>query len=603
VIEFSRSSKIRVTLITAERINEWNVFCDPLEQYLSDQYQLYYLNRKEIEALVHLLTKYNCLGPNLISKTFEEQVAEFENKAGRQLLVALHEATNGLPFEEILLDEYKSVTPPEAQRLYLTVCVLNRLEVPVRAGLISRTHNIPFEMFRERFLKPLEHVVQVIRLPWGDFGYQARHPEIAQIVFEQVLTDEIERFHEYIHILHGLNPVYSVDNEALRGMLRAKWIHSLFPSYEDARTIFDVAEELLKDDAYFYQQKANYERIRPNGNLPLAQALLEKARQIQPSDSTIVHTLAEVLRARAEATDKKLERVRFRREALAMLRSIATTAPAARYVTVTELKLSIDKVRDLLYEATSTDHDIDEAIREAEKGFESARQRYPGDRYVLNEESEFAKLLDDYERSFNALMRARDANPRDPYIASRLASLLVKKGQVDLALTYVKEALESNRSDKRLNFQYAELLRVSGASLPEDLAYYYRRAFTKWDSNFESQFWYARFAFESSAQDKVREAREVFRHLREIPMSYEDRIRIRDAIGGPGTPREFSGTVSRIEATHGFVSIDGRGDRLFFHDNDTVEGTWARLSSGSRITFAIGFSLMGPKAFQLLIDG
>jgi len=603
LIEFARLRKLRLTLITAERVNEWNVRCESLEDYLTDQYQLYYLSRSEIETLVKLLAKYDALGPNLADKSFEGRVAEFEKRAGRQLLVALHEATHGRPFEEILLDEYESIIPPEAQRLYLSICVLNRLKMPVRAGLISRVHGIPFEEFRERLFKPLEHVIHVVQLPWGDFAYRARHSEIAQIVFEQVLTDSTERFNEYIRIVRALNPVYSVDYEALRGMLRAKGIHELFPSYEDAKVIYDSAKEILGDDAYLLQQRANYERIRPSGNLPFAQTLLDKARQLEPSDSTIVHTLAEVLRARAESADKKLERARLRNEAQALLRSITSAAPAARYASVTQLKLCIDRVRDLLTEESSTDRDIDEAVRGAERAFENARQRYPGDRFILTAESEFAKLLEDHERSFQALKRARSSNPRDPFIASRLAAILVSRGDLDTARACVEEALESNRGDKRLNFQYAELLRLKGDIPPEDIEYYYRRAFTKWDHNYESQFWYARFAFESKDSAKVRESKEVFRHLREIPMSYEDRIRVQDAVGGLSHPRQFSGTIIRVEATHGFVSIDGRGDWVFFHETDVAEGVWDRLSSGVRVIFAIGFSLRGPKALNLRLEG
>jgi hypothetical protein len=128
--------------------------------------------------------------------------------------------------------------------------------VAVRAGLISRIHGIPFEEFRERLFKPLEHVVHVIQLPWGDYAYRARHSEIAQIVFEQVLTESTERFNEYIRIVRALNPIYSVDHEALRGMLRARWVHDLFPSYEDAKAIYVSAGEILGDDAYLLQQTA-----------------------------------------------------------------------------------------------------------------------------------------------------------------------------------------------------------------------------------------------------------------------------------------------------------------------------------------------------------
>ena len=590
-------------MITAERTNEWNVRCESLEDYLSDQYQVYYLNHSEIENLVNLLTKYDALGPNLSGKNFEEQVKEFEKKAGRQLLVALHEATHGRPFEEILLDEYNSIIPPEAQRLYLTVCVLNRLKVPVRAGLISRVHGIPFEKFHDHLFKPLEHVVQVVKLPWGDFAYQTRHSEIAQIVFDQVLTDSTERFNEYIRIVHALNPVYSVDYQSLRGMLRAKWVHELFPSYEDGKAIYQSASENLKNDAYLLQQMANYERIRPNGNLPLAQTLLEKARIIELSDSTIVHTLAEVLRARAESTDKRLERTRFRNEARALLRNIPDTGSSFRYAVVTQLKLCIDAVRDLLTDESSTARDIDEAIRDAERAFENGRQRYPGDSFVLTTESEFAKLLENYQRSFDALKQARISNPRDPFIATRLATLLVSKGDLDTAKAYVEEALESNRGDKRLNFQYAELLRLKAESPPEDLIYYYRRAFTKGDHNYQSKFWYARFAFESKDQETLRESKEVFKYLREIPIAYEDRIRVQDAVGGLSSPRQFSGTITRVEATHGFLSIDGRGERLFFHETDVAEGIWDHLTFGTRVIFAIGFSLRGPKAYDLRLEG
>lgn len=601
ILEFARSSKIRLTLVTSERVNEWNVHCEPLEEYLSEEYFLYYLSHKEIEVLVNLLTKHDSLGPNLSRKSFAEQVKEFEQKAGRQLLVALHEATHGEPYERILLDEYNSILPSQAQHLYLSVCVLNRLNVPVRAGLISRIHDVPFELFKEKFFRPLEHVVNVVKLPWGDFAYEARHPEIAQIVFDEVLTDPADRFNEYVRVIKGLNPLYSVDSEALRGMLRAKFIHDLFPSYEDAKAIYDVAGEMVGDDPHFFQQRANYERVRPNGNLILAQSLLEKARQLLPTDCTITHTLAEVLKKRAETTDKKLEKTRLRSEARSRLRSIPSSATTARYGVVTELKIFVDEIQDLLNDEASTDREIDEAVREAEKAFEIARQRYPGDSFVLSAESDFAKLLEDSERSFQALQRARDANPRDPFITGRLSSLLVKKGHLDKALIYIKEALDSNRGNKRLNFLYAELLRTGEMASPQDLAYYYNRAFTKWDSNYESQFWYARFAYESNNPEDVRESREVFKHLREVPILYKDRARVQDAIGGLAKPQKFSGTVSRMEAKHGFSAIDGTAKWIFFHESD-VKVDWSRLTTGSRVIFGIGFTLRGPKAINLTFE-
>src|SRR5438094_837860 len=97
---------------------------------------------------------------------------------------------------------------------------------------------------------------------------------------------------------------WATDREAFRGLMRARAIHTLFPNYDDAKALYGMAAEMIGNDPYLLQQEANYERIRPNGNLRLARTLLETAQRKDPDDSTILHTLAEVIRAEAEASTK-----------------------------------------------------------------------------------------------------------------------------------------------------------------------------------------------------------------------------------------------------------------------------------------------------------
>lgn len=604
VIAFAKTHRIPITIVTTERVNEWNVGADDLESYLSDEYRLPYLNRSEIETLVNLLTEHHSLGPNLTGKTFDQCVEEFEKRAGRQLLVALLEATQGELFEDILVNEYERIVPPEAQKLYLSVCVLNRLRVPVRAGLISRVHSIPFEDFQKRLFKPLEHVVNIVTLPWGDYAYCARHPEIARTVFERILTDPIERFNEYIRIIKALNPMYSVDNDAVRGMMRARPVHELFPSYEDAKAIFNAFEETVTRNPYFLQQLAIYESVRPNGNLSLAQNYLIEAIAMEPRDSTIAHTLAEILRKRAAQATKPLERLKLRSEASSVLGSIGESESTDSYILVTKLKLTIDNMRDLLSNDPVQDRELDDVIRQAERLIAKGKQNHPGEKHLLIAEAEFAKLVEDDIRSVEALRKANKANPRDPYIASRLSNILLAQGKTEDAKKCIYDALESDRSNRRLNFQYAEILRKLGTEPIDGLIYYYQRAFTKWDDNYESQFWFARFAFESSNPKHSSNSKEVFRNLREVPIHHEERIKIKDTILENGEPKIFSGAITRLEATHGFVEIDGRGDWLFFHESDLSEDSrWASLLTGGRVLFQIGFSLKGPKAFALRLEG
>ena len=594
----ARGHSLPLTIITAERVNEWNMLCNDIARYVSDEYQLPYLVRSEIESLVALLRDNGALGPNLRDKSQEQQIREFEVGAGRQLLVALHEATMGRPFEEILLDEYQNVHPQEAQSLYLTVCFLNRLNVPVRAGLIARVHDISFTKFRERFFAPLEHVVQVrMNRATRDYAYVARHPEIAQIVFQHVLSESTDRYNEYVRILKYLNVAYSSDRESFRKLVRARVLNDLFRSREDVLAIFEIAEESTGKEAYLYQQMAIYERM--NSNYSRAHELLQAAQELDPQDTSVIHTMADLARIRANAASLPLERRRFRNEAYSILNDLPYQSQTDRYAAHTFVLLAKDILQDLLSDRESTNRDIDEAVRNVERALDEGRQRFPEETLFKTAEADFARLISDDDRAARALEWAFRANPRDPYIATRLARMYERRGEFESATDVLRKAVENNSTDKQLNYSYAELLRVTNPSDTDNLAYHFRRAFTKWDSNHEAQFWYARYAFDSEDVEKRREAKQIFRRLRDVPMHHEARHRLRDRIKDNGTPRRFTGTVVRIEMTHGFVMTDGRGDEIFFHRNDVGRDTWDRLGTQSRVAFNIGFTFAGPSALQV----
>jgi cold shock CspA family protein len=604
LLEEARYFEVPLTIVTAERLNEWNMSCDRLAGYVTNPYQLHYLSQAEILELVNLLHQYDALGPHLQKKNLEERAKEFEEKAGRQLLVALHEATMGRPFEEIIVDEYKNIYPKQAQDLYLTVCLLNRLGAPVRAGLIARVHDIVFNDFQEKLFAPLEHIVQVKGNPSkGDFYYVARHPQIAQIVFEEVLTEDADRYNEYIRVLRHLNISYDTDKDSFRKLINARSLEKIFISFEDVKAIFDIAKECVGDDAYLYQQMANYERIHPNGNYQLAEELLKVAQELEPRDSSIVHTQAELAATRARKADRPLERQKFRNQALSILDSLIDKPQSDRYARGTYLKLAIDDLKYILEQQYSTDRHIEEAIRSIEKILETTKQKYPEDSFVNNSEADFAAILSDNKRVLKALEVAFEANSRDPYITMRLAHFYKSKNELESARVCLDKALNSQTLNKELNYEYAQILRMIDPSNVESLTYYYRKAFSKGDQNYYAQFWYARYLFESNDSEKVNESKRLFSHLRDkAPIQYESRIKVRDCVKDNRTNKLFLGTISRLEAEHGFVVVDGRGDNIFFHRNDINDSIWACLKAGFRIYFNIGFTFSGPIAVEIKID-
>jgi len=604
VMDFARKKQLPVTLIVAERINEWNMSCTALSKFVSDEFELRRLSETEVNALVGLLESHDCLGPNLRHKSHEQRIAEFVKVADRRLLVALHEATKGVPFADILQDEFEKIQPNRARQLYLTVCVLNRLRTPVRAGLVSRVHDIPFEDFREELFLPLDHVVEAqLYRTGGDYVYRARHPEIAQIVFNRILADIDDRLNEYLRIISNLNLAFSTDRESFRGLLRAKSLHDLFPDYKHVRTILDKAEEVGSLEAYLYQQRANYERIRSDGNLDDAERFIERARELDPSDATIRHTLAGVYRARAQTAPTLLARQKYRRAARALLRDLLTTGRDDVYPRVTLVALELDDLRDFLEQPDSSDREIDEAIREADRTITQALQRHPEDEYLLNAEAEFSSLVSDHDRSLRALRKASAANPRDPFIANRLARALLGQGDTEGARDTLWNALEANRGDMRLNFQYGEILRLSGEGDINTLAYHFERAFTPGDRNYEAQFWFARYAFECHDIRLRQKSMNTFRDLRDADVPHNVKVDVRDRIRERERDTIFQGTVEQLEETYGRVRRDGPADLIFIHQNQAGEEAWAALSKGERVCFAIGFTFGGAIAVDLEILG
>ena len=115
------------------RTNEWNIWGDDLLPKVDKEYELRNLSGFEITALLSKLETHGCLG-EMKSKTKEERFNYFNLTADRQLLVALHEATSGVPFEVTLLDEYSKIVPREAQVLYLDICSLNGSELAFARG-------------------------------------------------------------------------------------------------------------------------------------------------------------------------------------------------------------------------------------------------------------------------------------------------------------------------------------------------------------------------------------------------------------------------------------------------------------------------------------
>lgn len=586
----------QLTVLVAERINEWNISCESLSPFVSTEYELGYLTHKEIDGLLILLDKHRALG-TLSSATLEERRAAFSERAGRQLLVALHEATLGRRFEDIIEDEYSHIQPAEAQRIYLTICVLNRLNVAVRAGIVSRIHGVPFDDFRKRLFSPLEHIVQAeFDEAVRDYVYTARHPVIAEIVFERVLRNPEERYDAFIKCLRELNIGYSADRLAYLEMIRGRTLMSLFPNHDMVTGIYDVAKSHVGVDGALLHQMAIYEMNRPNGSLLKSGELLGQATQLLPHDYSIIHSLAEHSLRSAELARTNLEKEKHLRQAYAIAKKLKSNRPDNVHGYHTAIKVSLKNLEGALnaLDNDGSETTAEDAVKNTERDLFDGLQRFPGDAYLLEAEAQLARLLADSGRVLTALEKAFAGNHRSSFIAARLSQHYTAIGHLDQAKEVLEKALDANRNERRLHYAYAKLLIDLGSSDGSLLAYHLQRAFTPGDSNYDAQLLYGRQLYLNGEYDA---SQSIFRVLGNVRVGADLRNRISYPLG-----RLFHGMIVWVEANYCFVVNDGASDRVYTHRNNVDEDIWRQLQSQSRVTYQIGFTLRGVNAYNLKME-
>lgn len=582
-----------LTIIATARTNEWNIYGDKVSVYVTDEYELKYLSYKDISNLLCLLGRHNALG-TLSRYNEEERHRALIERAGRQLLVALHEATYGKPFIEIIKDEYNRIKPDEAKHIYLSVCVLNRFCVPVRAGLISRIHGISFEEFRKRFFLPLDRIIETRHDPIiRDYVYEARHSHIAEIVFNDVLHRPEEKFNEYMKCMHYLNLSYHTDRLAFYKMIRARVLLDLFPDHTMISKIYSIANERMGDDPYLSHQRGIYEMNRPNGNFGLASHHLEEALKSSPSEPSFLHSVAELNLKQAENACTLLEVENRLKQAESTCLSLKG-ASVDSYPITTLIKIKLLKLRSVLKEENALLSHIESIVKEIEKEIDEGLQRYPGDEHILVLDAQFASLLSDDSRVLSSLGKSFEANPRNSYIAIRYATCL-KEVDVNQSRQVLEKALDANGNDIKLHYAYSKLLLELSVNDNDLLEFHLRRSYVPGDRNYEAQLLHARQLFINGNYDQWKSLFSVLRHAKISPAYKSDfKYPLTDT---------FEGRVVKVEATHGFIQRKAHGDHIYVHPDHVQKSDWSLLAFGTQVVFNIAFSMKGPGAINVKIVG
>jgi len=601
-IQYYEKNKTPITFVFGARSNEWNIYGSDLSPLLNNEFELRNLSEKEIEILLFKLNQHNCLG-HLSNLTIEERKAIFKFDSERQLLVALHEATTGKSFEDLVHDEYQNIIPQEAQILYLDICTLHRLGSPVRAGLISRISGITFDKFTQDFLKPLEHVVKIYKDSLSrDLAYRSRHPLIAKFVFEQVLSNPKDRQEQIIRLLRYLNVDYKWDEEAFTYLIKGRDLANLFSDRRLIDQIYDTAKKTGASVDHINHQQSIYELNHPAGSHVRALNFIkELERDGHRLSTSILHTKALIYRRMANDTQNQIEKKSFRKNAKDLLLKINRFSKEA-YNYNGLGQILIDEIKDKITEYRLLKKDfslevlgsrvITDLVSQAEKIISDGLQRFPDDTFLLTLQTDLAIILRDAPSVLQVLEKAFRQNSKSELIGVRLAKQYLRDDKSDKAIVVLKECLENNPGSKRLHLLMSKAyMEIGEDANKETISHHLKRSFTEGDTNYESQILYARHEYLYGDRTK---SKQIFRMLKKQKFPPDFRNKNWGIVKNQmGFLLKFEGYITHITDNYCFVTVSSLGESVFIHYSQFDQSVWDRVANNSRISFNLAFTVRG----------
>lgn len=248
-----------------------------------EEFQLANLSDGEIARLIDILDRENRLG---VLKGLDQRsrMDRFRAKAGRQLIVAMLEATSGKPFRDMLVSELDGLEG-EARTVYALTAISTSLGFGVTLpelliainGANDKTH---------RSIESLQRRLLLTKDARGEF--RVRHPVISEVLLEAIITDGAMP-----ELLSSLAVAFAAvvdpsDTQRSRSQRRMRRLMNHDFLFErlgivGAANLFDAIESFLSWDSHFWLQRGSFEL--EHGSLDRAENFLGSAISLAPGDN------------------------------------------------------------------------------------------------------------------------------------------------------------------------------------------------------------------------------------------------------------------------------------------------------------------------------
>jgi hypothetical protein len=248
------------------------------------------LSPHDIDQILAVLEKEDLLGV-LREISLDGRRKVFRDKARKQILVAMREATKGQGFDEILRDEFVKVEPAAAQLLYLITAIPSMHHYHLSQGQVVAAMDSTSAETMALLKQALSGII--VADPSIPERFCVRHPFIAEYVVTEVaprdlLADAYVRYlqviaHEIGHYREGRRTrLYRVYRDVINHIN----LHDAFPqSPHLCEQIYDAVRSHYGHDGHFWLQYGVYEL--EFGHLDLAENYLLQAQGIMSGSEPV----------------------------------------------------------------------------------------------------------------------------------------------------------------------------------------------------------------------------------------------------------------------------------------------------------------------------
>jgi tetratricopeptide (TPR) repeat protein len=547
------------------------------------------LSESETNALIDKLVAHGFIDLSPITdRAYWLSRADY---ARRIALVVLLELVQQGRFEEIVLSEYEDLTNDLAERAYRIVSVVHEFGMPIKRELLRRMLGCDWNEF-------LLYVVQgnAKKVVIEDFEtaseqayYRTKQPVIASIVREHTVGSPMRVLQD---LFTQIDDADRADVAMARSILKSERLEAVVPDHYDRRKLFESAVAAVPNGVVIRHQMGINEM--DHDYFEEARRVFETCISLSPRNVAVIHSFGLLELEMAKRADPGPLKDLIYNKALKHFERVIELDRHSEYGYHSASAVFLNRARYENVEPEKVSQYIARSLELVDEGLAEIDWREAGRlRNLRGQIFEFLEQYGEARKEYQQSIEDGSASANTYYLLARLE---LEEDHYEIATGLIDDGLAIFEGDRRLlllraeialrrdSFGRNQLLNVLGPAIREN------------PKRLSLIFPYAYLLYETG---QVAESHKYFKRTADLSQGVFGRAKPRRMFTGKdGLPMIFEGRVERNSPRGRRLMIRriDNGGYVYFN---VPRAIGSGIASGQKVRFNIGFSYLGPIAWDI----